>query len=71
MTTDDIILHHFLLCGRQHAKYFQTFSGPCELAFYLLKRFYRWLKRCDWFGHNGLPERTRLQRLSKHIRITC
>ncbi|MCD4671552.1 MAG: hypothetical protein K8R77_02710 [Anaerolineaceae bacterium] len=37
------------------------------------RAFYRWLKRDygDWFGHGGLPERTRLQRLLKTHQDWC
>ena len=85
MTTDDIILHIFCFVDDNMpniSKHSQAKLYPSELVtigiLFALKggffrAFYRWLKRDygDWFGHNGLPERTRLQRLLKTHQDWC
>jgi hypothetical protein len=85
MTTGDIILHIFYLVD-QHLpslrKHPQAKLSPSELVtigiLFALKggffrAFYRWLERDygTWFGKEGLPERSRLQRLLKKHQDWC
>jgi len=85
MTTNDIILHIFCFVDDnlpEIPKHSQAKLYPSELVtigiLFALKggffrAFYRWLKRDygDWFGHDGLPDRTRLQRLLKTHQDWC
>jgi hypothetical protein len=85
MTTEDIILHIFCLVDKRMSsihKHSQAKLSPSELVtigiLFALKggyfrAFYRWLKRDyeDWFGRDGLPERTRLLRLLRTHHDWC